>query len=134
MKALFTKWYAAIVKKELYQGKDVSTIKPDIRTSTVKPIHARWLIKVHSKLGKNSDLIVSGFEKLELKISFGLNFTRLSNVYIKYCTCIQCGSFAKFYGRKYVVKDEIAKLKGDKINGIYSMRVVRALSLAESTY
>ena len=58
--------------------------------------------------------------KLELKISFGLNFTRLSNVYIKYCTCIQCGSFAKFYGRKYVVKDEIAKLKGAKINGIYS--------------
>ena len=28
MKELFTKWYAAIVKKELDQGKDVSTIKP----------------------------------------------------------------------------------------------------------
>ena len=67
MKELFTKWYAAIVKKELDQGKDVSTIKPDIRTSTVKPIHARWLIEVHSKLGKNRDLIVSGFEKAGIK-------------------------------------------------------------------
>ena len=67
MKELFTKWYAAIVKKELDQGKDVSTIKPDIRTSTVKPVHARWLIEVHSKLGKNRDVIVSGFEKAGIK-------------------------------------------------------------------
>lgn len=32
---------------------------------TVKPIHACWLMEVHSKLSKNSDLIISGFEKVK---------------------------------------------------------------------
>ena len=46
---------------------NVSEIKPDLRTSTVKPIHARWLMEVHSKLSKNSDVIISGFEKAGIK-------------------------------------------------------------------
>ena len=67
MKECFTKWYASLVKKQLDQGKDVSEIKPDLRTSTVKPIHARWLMEVLYKLDKNSDMIVSGFEKAGIK-------------------------------------------------------------------
>ena len=47
----------AIVKKELNQGKDVSIVKPGILTSTVMLIADRS----SSKLGNNSDLIVSGF-------------------------------------------------------------------------
>ena len=41
MKECFTKWYTAMVRKEHDEGKDVSTVKPDIRTSTVKLIYAR---------------------------------------------------------------------------------------------
>ena len=67
MKECFTRWYASLVKKQLDQGKDVSEVKPDLRTSTVKPIHARWLMEVHSKLSKNNDIIVSGFEKAGIK-------------------------------------------------------------------
>lgn len=36
----------AIVKKELNQGKDVSIVKPDILTSTVKPNSCSLLIEV----------------------------------------------------------------------------------------
>ena len=62
---IFTKWYAAIVKKELDQEKDVSTIKSDIRTSTIKPIHVHQLFI--EKMGENNDKIVSGFEKAGVK-------------------------------------------------------------------
>ena len=68
MKECFTRWYASLIKKDLDQGKGVGEVKPDLRTSTVKPIHARWLMEVHSKLSKNSDLIISGLRRLKLKI------------------------------------------------------------------
>ena len=53
MKDCFTRWYASIVKDDLEHGKHVTEIKPDIRTSTVKPINAQWLIEVLSKLEKD---------------------------------------------------------------------------------
>ena len=35
----------------------------------VKPIHARWIMEVHSKLSMEKDLIIQGFEKAGIKDS-----------------------------------------------------------------
>ena len=67
LRECFTRWYATIVKNYLDQGKELSTIRPDLRTSIFKPIHAHWLIEVHSSLSKKKDLIIQGFEKAGIK-------------------------------------------------------------------
>ena len=67
LRECFTRWYAAIVKNDLEKGKEPSTIQPDLRTSNLKPIHARWLIEAHNTLSKDKDLTVQGFEKAGIK-------------------------------------------------------------------
>ena len=68
LKGCFTKWYAGIVKQELDKGVELSTIKPDLRISTLKPIHAKWLMQVLLN-AIPTDAIVSGFEKSGIKES-----------------------------------------------------------------
>ena len=67
LRECFTRWYATIVQSDLDKGKELSTIRPDLRTSILKPIHARWLIETHNTLSKEKDLIVQGFEKAGIK-------------------------------------------------------------------
>ena len=67
LRECFTRWYATIVQNDLDKGKELSTIKPDLRTSILKPIHAQWLIEAHNTLSKEKDLIVQGFEKASIK-------------------------------------------------------------------
>ena len=42
---------------------DVSKINVDMKTSTLKPILAKWVISAHEQMSSKSDLIVKGFEK-----------------------------------------------------------------------
>jgi hypothetical protein len=61
MKSELSHWYAGIVKDGLDAGKDLDTIAVDLKMSTVKPIHARWLIKSITELKKERDSIMRGF-------------------------------------------------------------------------
>ena len=45
----------------------VGAIKPDLRISILKPLHARWLMEAIAKV--RSDVIVNGFEKSGIKES-----------------------------------------------------------------
>ena len=55
------------MQSDLHKGKELGSIKPDLRTSVIKPIHARWLIKAHATLSSQKDLIFQGFEKAGIK-------------------------------------------------------------------
>ena len=35
----------------------------DFRRSTIKPIHAKWLMGVHASMKEKSELIIDGFKK-----------------------------------------------------------------------
>ena len=63
LKACFTKWYADVVKGELEKRVELGLIKPDIRISILKPLHARWLMEVIAKVP------ATGFEKAGIKDS-----------------------------------------------------------------
>ena len=66
LRECFTRLYATVVQNDLDKGKELSTIRPELlRTSILKPIHARWLIEAHNTLSKEKDLIVQGFEKAD---------------------------------------------------------------------
>ena len=61
-KDLFSEWYAAEVQCALSDDVSHATVKVDLRASTIKPLHARWLITAISELSGASCLKL-GFEK-----------------------------------------------------------------------
>ena len=67
LKACFIRWYAELVKKQLSAGVELGNIKPDLRISVLKPLHARWLIEAASHL--SSDVLIEGFIKAGIKDS-----------------------------------------------------------------
>ena len=56
MKDRFISWYAEKVAEDFNQ-------KVDMKLSIVKPIHARWMIEVMTKLAKMPELVKAGFRK-----------------------------------------------------------------------
>ena len=56
MKAQFISWYAGEV------GRDPEKTV-DLKLSTIKPLHARWMIDVLSELKGQKELVISGFSK-----------------------------------------------------------------------
>lgn len=60
LKRAFHDWY-----NEKVCDDSESTIV-DLRTSVVKPIHARWVISTHEAMEEKEVLIMKGFEKAGL--------------------------------------------------------------------
>ena len=67
LKACFIRWYAGLVKDQLRDGVQLENIKPDLRISVLKPLHANWLIQAISYI--SSDVIIEGFVKAGIKDS-----------------------------------------------------------------
>lgn len=65
MRDEFQNWFAGKVTAALDEGKAIEEIAGtiDFKTSTIKPVHAAWMIKVHSILEKEKELIIEGFTK-----------------------------------------------------------------------
>ena len=63
LKNCFSEWYASKIQDCLSEGSDIADITVDLRTSVLKLIHARWLIKIHSDLAQHSSVITDGFVK-----------------------------------------------------------------------
>lgn len=61
IKNQFSEWYADQIKKELKRGKTMQSLNVDLRLSTLKPIHAGWLVKAHQTV--RSETILQGWEK-----------------------------------------------------------------------
>ena len=67
LKECFIKRYAGLVKDQLGDGVELENIKPDLRISVLKPLHAHWLIEAISNI--SSDVVVEGFVKSGIKDS-----------------------------------------------------------------
>ena len=63
LKAQFSHWYANQVGQAMEDGLSLDdTAKAiDLRTTSIKPTHAEWLMRVHDLVRLNRDLIVKGF-------------------------------------------------------------------------
>ncbi|KAH3880831.1 hypothetical protein DPMN_004753 [Dreissena polymorpha] len=71
LKQCFHDWYCKQVVSHLEKkdGDPSSCANVDLRTSTLKPIHAEWLIFTHDKMSERRDLIQAGFRKAGLTFS-----------------------------------------------------------------
>lgn len=65
LKAEFHEWYSTQVFESLDRdGPGSANI--DLKTSTLKPLHANWVINTHYNMSKRPELIKSGFQKVGL--------------------------------------------------------------------
>ena len=63
MKAKFTKWYAQKITTALDEGKSIDDVEVRLNIAQIKPLHAKWLIDVHSQFENKPELIFKGFTK-----------------------------------------------------------------------
>ena len=67
VKSNFHEWYSAQVVEGLEKSESGDDhVNVDLKTSTLKPLHANWLIATHAKMSVKCDLIKSGFRKVGL--------------------------------------------------------------------
>jgi hypothetical protein len=50
VKKEFTLWYADLVQRQLDKGTDVEKLVIDLKLSTIKPVHAKWMINAFEKI------------------------------------------------------------------------------------
>jgi len=62
MKSSFMTYYAESVAKEIEQN-TIDDAKVDLRLSTLKPLHANWLLGAMDRLGGKKDLILRGWQR-----------------------------------------------------------------------
>jgi hypothetical protein len=68
LKNSFTNWYGDCVAEAIKEFDDdvesaVAALRPDLRLSTLKPIHARWLIDSISHLNTTPSIVCRGWEE-----------------------------------------------------------------------
>ena len=64
MKNSFSRWYAQEVREAMDQGVAINDIKVDLRATTVKPLHANWIISAITTLSDKTDTIKKPFERI----------------------------------------------------------------------
>lgn len=62
---LYSAYYREEVTKQLEAGKQPHDVQVDLRISTLKPLHAKWIVKVYDRFQtqKGKDIIVNGFRR-----------------------------------------------------------------------
>ena len=63
-------WYAEQVVEQLNKGVAAHDVKVDVRLSTVKPLHANWIIAMYKHMRNSKDLIINGFKKAHIMEAF----------------------------------------------------------------
>ena len=61
----FITYYSDAVKQEIDNGKEIEDIEVDFRLTTIKPLHAQWLMKMYNFLTseKGNEIITKGWKK-----------------------------------------------------------------------
>ena len=69
MKKLFTEWYAKQISEALESGKDAESIEVPLQLSKLKPLHAKWKLKLFNEMTSESgkEVILKGWLKAGIK-------------------------------------------------------------------
>ena len=63
LKNEFTEYYADQVAKHCEHGQLDTNFHVDLKLTTLKPIHARWIVKVFDNIKSKRDVILTGWRK-----------------------------------------------------------------------
>ncbi|KAI8522099.1 hypothetical protein Bbelb_018530 [Branchiostoma belcheri] len=67
LKASFVKFYADTFARERKEGREVANVKVDLKLSTLKPLHANWLLGAFDRVGNDSAAIERGWERTGIR-------------------------------------------------------------------
>jgi len=59
---LYNDWFSNQIAEQLQKGNDPKDIKITTKLSTLKPLHASWIVKLYHHMCENSEMIINGFE------------------------------------------------------------------------
>ena len=59
----YQEWYASEVTSQLGKGIDPYNVKVDVNLTTLKPIHARWIIDFYKHMQTSRSKVKAGFRK-----------------------------------------------------------------------
>ena len=65
-------WYADRVSEQLNRGVAPHDVKVDVKLSTVKPLHAQWVVDYYNnmQLASSKSIIKKGFKKVLIRDAF----------------------------------------------------------------
>lgn len=72
-------WYAEKVLEQLNKGVNAHDVKVDVRLSTVKPLHANWIIDMYNHLKNSKSIVINGFKKAHITEAVAES-TKLANL------------------------------------------------------
>ena len=74
LKRLFSEWYAQQIENQLSLGKKVEEIKIEFRLTTLKPLHAKWLVEYYNEITSEngSYVIINGWKAADIYEAIGL--------------------------------------------------------------
>ena len=58
----FQEWYAAQIQKQILRAPNSSLTPVDMRLSTIKPVHATWLIEAYNYIKSRPEIVINGFK------------------------------------------------------------------------
>ena len=59
----YQEWYASEITSQLGKGIDAYNVKVDVKLTTIKPIHARWIINFYKHRETSGSKVKAGFRK-----------------------------------------------------------------------
>ena len=59
----YQEWYGSEVTSQLGKGIDLYNVKADVKLTTLKPIHARWIIDFYKHMQTSGSKVKAGFRK-----------------------------------------------------------------------
>ena len=59
-------WYAEKVLQQLNRGVAAHDVKVDVKLSTMKPLHVKWIIETYHHLKRSKQIVISGFRKAHI--------------------------------------------------------------------
>ena len=64
LKKLFSKWFSQQIENQLYLGKEVEDIDIKFQLTTIKPLHAKWLVEFYNEMTAEtgSKVIINGWK------------------------------------------------------------------------
>ena len=70
----FECWYAQQISHQLEDGTNIYDVQVPLKRSIMKPICAKWLLRLYDYLRNSSEAIIKGFEMVGIKEALEMEF------------------------------------------------------------
>ena len=74
IRQFYSKYYADEVKIQLNNGILPINVKVDVKLSTLKPMHAKWLLELYDKMQSKSNMIIKGFQRAGIYDAISMDY------------------------------------------------------------